>query len=118
MIFPTGTTPGTEPGQPGQPGQLRARNRDNRNDRDNQNKKNEREETKKAYLTQVATLGSEAWRLSRAHLRELARGLGARAAAGADGSVSKKALFRAVTGVLPAGAGLGLRPGRSGREIP
>jgi hypothetical protein len=94
------------------------RNRDNRNDRDNQNKKNEREETKKAYLTQVATLGSEAWRLSRAHLRELARGLGARAVAGADGSVSKKALFRAVTGVLPAGAGLGLRPGRPGREIP
>ena len=94
------------------------RSQDNRDDRDNQNKKNQREETKKAYLTQVATLGSEAWRLSRAHLRELARGLGAKPAADTDGRVSKKALFRAVTAAIPAGAGLGLRPGRPGREIP
>ena len=94
------------------------RDKRNRDNRDNQNKKNGREETRQAYLTQVATLGSGAWRLSRAHLRELARGLGAQPAAGDDGKVSKKSLFRAVTAALPDGAGLGLRPGRPGGEIP
>ena len=67
-----------------------------------------------AYLTQVATLGSEAWRLSRAHLRELARGLGAKPGADTDGGVSKKALFWAVTAALPAG----WRPWKAGCSAP